>query len=189
MYGGRFPPLGRDHVEPPPLSFDDESGRRIEIRVHGDGPVPDETEALVDLYLDFDPQYRSLGIPPTREDDVREWLDVVLADHCVVAWHGDRAVGQAVLVESDGDEYELAVFVHQDYHGAGIGTRLVEALLAYGRERGVRHVWLLVERDNRLAVALYRDVGFVVTDDLGYDQEMGLDVAPPRRASSAGRGV
>jgi ribosomal protein S18 acetylase RimI-like enzyme len=179
IYGGTFPPLGQDYrVGSPPLSFFDQQGRDIALRVFGDGPIHDEREALVEMYLDYEPRHRSLGIPPVGEAAIREWLDAILDGYCVLAWDDDRVVGQAVLVNGDEKGYELAIFVHPDYHGAGIGTRLTEALLSYGREQGVRAVWLLVERENDLAVNLYREVGFVVTDDQGPDVEMGVDLRP-----------
>lgn len=175
MYKGHFPPLGQDAMlQPPPFSFVDRAGREIAVRVYGDGPVDDEYEAVVELYLDFDPEFRTLGIPPAEESRIRRWQDTLLEGYCVVAWHGDRAVGQAVLVADGPRTCELAIFIHQDYHGAGIGTELTEGLLTYGRAHGVNEVWLLVERDNHPAVTLYNDVGFVVTDRHGYDVEMSL---------------
>lgn len=173
MYAGHFPRLGHESaLRPPPVSFRDAAGRELSLRAY-DGSGEDY-EALVELYRSFDPEHRSLGIPPRSEPEIREWLDVVLEGHCVVAWHGERAVGQAVLVEDAPGTFELAIFVHQDYHGAGVGTRLLEATLSLGRARGVEHVWLFVERANRPAVNLYRDVGFAVVEELGFDVRMAL---------------
>lgn len=180
VYRGHFPPLGEGYrVREPPLSFGDREGRWIDLRPYGDGPVADERAALVELYLDYDPDDRTLGIPPVTEERIEAWQDAMLAGHCVVAWHDDRAVGQAVLVPDD-DDHEFAVFLDGDYQGAGIGTRLTEALLSHGRANGVEDVWLLVERDNEPAIRLYREVGFVVTADTGYDIEMGLSMGVER---------
>lgn len=175
MYKGHFPKLGEAvELRPPPFTFRDGEGREVTVRAYGETEGVDEYEALVAMYLDFDPAHRSLGIPPTDERRIRAWLDVILADHCVLAWHDDRPIGQAVLVHDEGASYELAIFLHQDYHGAGIGSRLLPATLTYGKRHGVEHVWLLVERGNRLAVNLYNDVGFAVVDGDGYDVEMAL---------------
>lgn len=179
MYGGHFPPLGHpEMVEAPPIRFFDREGREIELRAV-EQPSEEIYEALLEMYLDFDSEFRTLGIPPIGEERLREWQEALLAGHCVLAWHADHVVGQGVLVpdpSTDPPSHELAVFVHQDYHGARIGTRLVEALLSHGRERGVERVWLLVERNNPAAVALYRRVGFVVTGSHGADVEMGLSM-------------
>lgn len=177
MYTGHFPELGFGRTRhAPPVTFEDEAGREIAIRVYGEGPVDDEYEALVDMYLDFDPAQRSLGIPPRTEARIREWQDRILGDHCVVAWHDDRPVGQAVLVEDEFGNHELAIFVHQAYHHAGIGTRLVEALLAHGEREGVDNVWLLVEGGNEPARRLYDDAGFTVTDDEDHALVMALSL-------------
>ncbi|MFQ3318278.1 MAG: GNAT superfamily N-acetyltransferase [Natronomonas sp.] len=175
MYKGHFPKLGhRWGLKHPPLRFEDGDGRAIDIHPYGNGPIGDEYEALVEMYLDFDPRHRSLGIPPTEASQIREWLDRILEDYCVLAWHGDQPIGQAVLIEDDPGRHELAIFLHQAYHGAGIGTHLLEATLGYGKRHGISHVWLLVERENRPAVNLYNDVGFAVVNDFGHDLEMAL---------------
>lgn len=178
MYEGHFPPLGQlAVVEPPPITVFDDEEREIRLRVYGDGPVADEFEAIVEMYRTFDPRHRTLGLPPLTEPDIRAWQEAILDGYCVLAWHGERVVGQAVLVADGEENHELAIFLHQDYHGAGIGTRLTEALLSYGREQGVDRVWLLVEGTNRPAVSLYRDVGFAVSGRFGPEVEMSLGMA------------
>lgn len=178
MYGGYYPsPASSGTVSHPPVSFVDQIGREIDLRVYGDGPVENEFEALVDMYLDFDPAHRTLGIPPAAEDRIRAWLEKLLDGYCVTAWEGNRAAGQAVLVDDHSGSYELAIFLHQDYHRAWIGTYMMWSLLSYGRQQGVERVWLLVERANRVAVNLYHDVGFVVTRAQGSEVEMSINLS------------
>ena len=152
------------------------------MRQYGDteAPVGDEHEALVDMYVAFDPEDRAQGIPPVGEESIRNWLDEILAEDClnVVAWDGDRAVGHATLVPDLGEDlddpaYELAIFVLAEYQAAGIGTRLMKTLLGLGREEDIQHVWLTVERWNRPAVALYEKVGFEPSDTGSFELEMG----------------
>jgi GNAT superfamily N-acetyltransferase len=157
----------------PSTAFTDREGRRVDLRPCGDGPVDEELEALVDIYREYPSEDRTMGLPPVGEKRIRAWLETVLEGHCLVAWHDTRPVGLAVLVPDDG-RHEFAVFLDSGYQGAGIGTRLTETMLAHGRQVGVEAVWLVVERSNRPAVQLYREVGFVVTDEAGYDLEMSL---------------
>jgi GNAT superfamily N-acetyltransferase len=175
MYGGHFPPLGHaEMVQPPPIRFTDREGRVIDLRAFGERATA-ELDALRELYRDFDPKFRTLGVPPIGEERLDRWLEILTGDVCVLAWHGSRVVGQAALVpDPRRDAHEFTVFLHQSYHGAGIGTRLTEAALSLGREEGVTHVWLLVESENRAAVGLYRTVGFVVTSPTGTELEMAL---------------
>lgn len=178
MYTGHFPQLGHlVGLEDPPFSFVDAEGREIRIREYGSASSEAaDDEALVELYLDYDPADRSLGLPPRTEPRIRAWLDVVTEAVCLLACHDGRPIGQAVLVEDGPASAELAIFLHQAYHGAGIGTRLLEATLFVGRDRGLEYVWLLVEGDNRPAVNLYNDVGFGVVDAAGSDVKMALSM-------------
>ncbi|PSP54910.1 GNAT family N-acetyltransferase [Halobacteriales archaeon QS_1_67_19] len=153
----------------PPLSVTDKEGREIEIRPYADG----EFEAVVEMYADFDSADRAQGIPPATESRIREWFEDLLTGLNVVAWHDDRAVGHATLVP-DEDAYELAIFVHQDYQRAGIGSKLIRALLGHGRAEGVERVWLTVERWNHAAVNLYESVGFETHGSESFEIEMVL---------------
>jgi ribosomal protein S18 acetylase RimI-like enzyme len=174
----------------PPASFADGEGRGIEVQPldaesgaasdADEGAEHDadaELEALVEMYLDFDPSDRAQGIPPVGERRVRDWLDILAEGYNVVAWDGDRAVGHATLVPDDG-AFELAIFVHQDYQGAGIGTRLIRHLLGYGASRRAERVWLTVERWNRPAVALYESQGFETTSQESFELEMSIRLDP-----------
>ncbi len=161
----------------PPLTFRDAAGREIRIVAYGDGPVGDELGAMVAMYDNFDPTDRAQGLPPSREPAIRDWLEGLLDGDSVnvLAWHGEFVAGHATLVP-DGDEFELAIFVHHQYQGAGIGSRLIRHLLGEGSENGVERVWLTVERWNTPAVNLYRDVGFQTASAENFELEMALQL-------------
>ena len=179
--------MGRERLYPdepagpfegPPVSFVDREGRDIEVRAYGGD---DEREALVEMYVSFDPSDRAQGIPPSDEGRIRRWLDNILEGDCynVVAWDGSDAIGHATLVPgAEGDVYELAIFVHQDHQRAGIGTYLMQTLLGYGAEKGVTRVWLTVERWNHAAINLYEKTGFETSDAESFEKEMALKLAP-----------
>lgn len=156
----------------PPDRFEDREGREILIKQYEEA----DREALTEMYVDFDPADRAQGIPPSSEQRVRSWLDVILDEgHSVIATHGGDVAGHAALVrDSDGATYELAIFVTQEYQRAGIGGRLIRNLLGYGKEQGVECVWLTVERWNTAAVSLYEKVGFEQTGSESFELEMAL---------------
>lgn len=170
-----YPRVSVGDFDAPPLSFNDREGRNVELHCYGESPVDDEYEALVRMYLDFDPADRAQGIPPIEEHRIRAWLDVVLEGINVVAWHEGDAVGHAILVPDD-SRWELAIFVHQDYQRSGIGRQMIEALLAEAMNRGAERIWLTVERWNHPAVNLYRDVGFRDIEGDNFEKEMGMTV-------------
>ena len=156
----------------PPRTITDREDRTIDVISADDA----DTESLVEMYLDFDPADRAQGIPPVKEDAIREWLDTILDDDCVnvVAKHDDIVAGHATLVPDNDAEHELAIFVLQAYQGAGIGTALVETLLGHGQAEGIGHVWLTVERWNEPAISLYEKVGFETSSAESFEIEMAI---------------
>ncbi|WP_158055412.1 GNAT family N-acetyltransferase [Halorussus halophilus] len=165
-----YPEESAGEFPEPPFTFADKEGREIEIRPY----ERDEFEAVVEMYVDFDSADRAQGIPPATEERVRDWLDGLLDGLNVVAWDGDRAVGHATLVPDSEDASELAIFVHQDYQRAGIGSKLIRGLLGHGRANDVEKVWLTVERWNHAAVGLYESVGFETAGSESFEIEMAL---------------
>ena len=150
--------------EPSPRSFSDDDGRNIRL----ENPESIEQrllfEALLTMYLELDGRCRAMGIPPVREDELREWLGELADGQNLVAWHEDRIIGHAVLLSDGREGHELAIFVHQDYQNAGVGTHLCRTLIADARDAGVSRVWLSVACSNGQAKHLFRSVGFEVVD-------------------------
>jgi len=167
-----YPDEPADGFPEPPREVTDREDREITVRRASRADI----EALVEMYLGFDPEDRAQGIPPTKEENIRDWLETVLGEDTlnVIAWHDEEAVGHVVLVGDDDGGYELAIFVLQEYQGAGIGTALVRTVLGAAQREGVEHVWLSVERWNSPAVALYEKIGFVTTGDERFEKMMAL---------------
>lgn len=152
-------------------TFTDAKGRHVAIERYADGAEP-----LVEMYSHFDSRSRSQGLPPQTEEQIRDWLIHVLENGIhVVARHEDTLVGHAMLLPYE-DTSELAIFVRPTYQTAGIGTELIDELLAYGRDEGVDHVWLTVSRDNRIAIRLYKSAGFETRLDDRGEVEMERDL-------------
>jgi GNAT superfamily N-acetyltransferase len=167
-----YPDEPAEEFPQPPRTMSDREDRAIDVIPADDA----DTESLVEMYLDFDPADRAQGIPPVKEEAIREWLETILDDDCVnvVAKHDDTVAGHATLVPDNEGEHELAIFVLQAYQGAGIGTALVETLLGYGQAEGIDHVWLTVERWNEPAIALYEKVGFEISSAESFEIEMAI---------------
>lgn len=72
----------------------------------------------------------------------------------------DRIVGYSVqwTVADQGELGNIAV--HADWRRRGVAHRLLEAVLARARERGVRELFLEVRPSNESAQRLYGDFGF-----------------------------
>jgi len=170
----RYPDAASGPFEVPPIEFADREDREIEIRPYDGSDA--EQEALVEMYSAFDPSDRAQGIPPGQESRIQTWLESILSEDClnVIAWHDGTAAGHSTLVPDGDEDYELAIFVLQDYQEAGIGTHLIESLLGHGASNGIKKVWLTVERWNHSAVSLYKKVGFETTGAESFELEMAI---------------
>jgi aminoglycoside 3-N-acetyltransferase I len=105
--------------------------------------------------------------PPARAAEL-------LADernYFLVADDGDEVVGFVLaheLLRRHGDPSQLLVYeVHVDeaHRRRGVATALLRELARLAAEAGIREGWVLTERDNRPAMALYESVGGVCPQD------------------------
>lgn len=86
-------------------------------------------------------------------------------DHCVAADDDGLVVGviwSRIMDDYghvDDDTPSLAMAVHKDYRGQGIGTNLMKEMLSLLKEHGYENVSLSVQKENK-AVRLYEHMGF-----------------------------
>ncbi len=136
-----------------------------------------------------------------RSDD--EWREAALRgasgdrQSTFVAADGERLVGMAVGFVSDeaADEVHLvAMWVDPTVRRKGVGTGLVEAVLAWAHERGTRVVHLAVNETESGTARFYRSLGFKatghrITVEGRFDAiEMAARPRGSRRARSPDRG-
>ena len=88
-------------------------------------------------------------------------------NHLVVALDGDEWIGMAVgsLPGDDERAHLYAMWVDPRARRAGVGRRLVEAVLAWAGAEGVREIELGATAINRDAVLFYERLGFVDTGE------------------------
>lgn len=98
----------------------------------------------------------------------RDLLAAYLADpaHAMaVALADGVVVGQARAILNRQPDAPTALFldnlgVAPGWKRRGIATRLVRALMEWGRERGCAEIWVPVEADNAEATGFYRSLRF-----------------------------
>ncbi len=134
-------PLERRHIEQVRLIRNDD---RIRPWFRYSGIVePEDQERWYDDY--------------SAADDDRMW---VLVDD------EDRVLGAAALYSIDrevGDAEFGRLMAHPDLgRGRGLGRLLTAALLDEAAALGLRHVRLVVKKDNAAARSIYESVGYVV---------------------------
>jgi len=97
----------------------------------------------------------------------------------MIAFDGDTPLGtaHAILLDESATEAELAIVVARSARRSGVGTALIEALVARLRERGVRRVIACALRENRPLENLARRIGFHVDLADGAAWRFVLDLA------------
>jgi RimJ/RimL family protein N-acetyltransferase len=81
----------------------------------------------------------------------------------VLAWDGERPVGNSVSFLRDGRAWLVAVYLSPDARGAGLLGELVDACADWARGQGAAELVLEVHEDNARARAAYAKLGFVET--------------------------
>lgn len=100
------------------------------------------------------------------------------ASHCAIgAFSRDRLIGVGVYDRTGADEAEFALLVADDWQGAGVGTLLLEHLVAEARANGIRRFSGDVLATNTPMIEVVRDLGFEQTrdSDQGVDR-VGFDL-------------
>lgn len=128
-----------------------------EIRCTVEHATPADREALAEMYRSFEPKGASLGLPPRHNPE--SWLDALSRYANFVVRAGSRVVGHAVLCPC-ANTGEVAVFVHQDYRGCGVGKALLSRLVEEARQTGLKTIWGTTELDNVPMLRLAYRLGF-----------------------------
>lgn len=127
-----------------------------------------EFRAALDEAVETEEAFLARAVPwmSERLGDATNW-------RCWVADDGGTVVGHLWLqliekipnpaTELEWHGYVTNVFVHPEARGAGIGAELMDAALAYCREKGVDSVILWPTARSR---TLYARHGFAVRDDI-----------------------
>ena len=112
--------------------------------------------------------WHEYGLDTTFEPYVaRPLADFVLggAGRIWIAEEENRVVGSIAMVDAEPGVGQLRWFLLvPEARGTGLGKRLLDAALAYARERGFRHVYLWTFADLHGALRLYERAGFAVTE-------------------------
>ena len=92
------------------------------------------------------------------------------ADNCIVADNNGKVIG-AVWTRImndyghvDDETPSFAISLYKEYRGQGIGTRMMNEMLALLKEKGYKQASLAVQKAN-YAVRMYEKVGFKTVDE------------------------
>jgi putative acetyltransferase len=135
-------------------------GREVTLR----SLAVDDKERLLTMFSSMSESALRWGMPPYTRDRIERWFAGIQDMIGVVALDGDRIVGGSMIFrqasprrKSIGD---LIIYLHQGFHGVGLGTAITKQILALAQEQGMHRIGLEVVEDNKVAVHLYSKFGF-----------------------------
>jgi putative acetyltransferase len=111
---------------------------------------------------------RAMVLEPFKSsEDVQTWFDAQPQGSLeLVATIGGRTIGFVALQPCPGSQSHsgwVNLFIHDDFHGLGIGTLMMKAIVATGVIlMGLTRLQLVVQADNERAIRLYRKFGFEI---------------------------
>jgi ribosomal protein S18 acetylase RimI-like enzyme len=96
--------------------------------------------------------------------------------HIVVALDGDLVVGFVSAVDYIHPDKPAELWINETgvaptHQGRGIAKQIINAMLDHGRAIGCTSAWVLTDRANAAANALYRAVGAVEGADHDHDNQ------------------
>lgn len=128
--------------------------------------TPDDKSNVLKMFSTMSAASLRWSLPPYDE----EWIDRKLANIKrlipLVAVHDNRIVGFCAIRKSSHARRRgiggIGIFIHQEFHNAGLGTAMIKLALDLAKKQGLRRIRLEVIEGNRAAVRLYEKAGFMV---------------------------
>ena len=141
-----------------------------------DGKDKDFIENCRLLDMDLD---RRVG-KKIKRDKYKKFNRIDEIQQAIVVYEGNKAVGGGAIRRYNDEDIELKrVFVHAEYQGQGIGSKLVSLLIEWAEELGYQR--MILETGELLAesCAVYKKLGFQVISNYGpyVDMEESLCMA------------
>jgi putative acetyltransferase len=129
---------------------------------------PSDCEGIASL--GDNPGYRwgTLRLPHQTPEATRKWLEGINPSNNIslVVEHAGRIIGNGGFERLQGRRSHVAYLgmgLHDDFHGRGIGSRLLRELIAIADDwLNLRRIELTVYVDNVPAIGLYKRNGFEV---------------------------
>ncbi len=112
--------------------------------------------------------YRFLNYQPVTRWIVEQWCEVNYDDKmalvAIVKVNGEEKIiaDSRYYIDKTTGEAEIAIVVHDDYQGQGIGTKLLEYTIEVARKTGVKTLYAYLSPTNRRIIHVIKKLGFTV---------------------------
>ena len=160
------------------------------LHVRGDVAVvlrpirPDDADGLIRLHANLAPadiRARYHGFMRELDPALLSRLSQIDYDRemALIAFApGDPVPLGVVRIHADPDKVraEFAILVRSDWHGRGLGTAMMQAIIAHARAEGVAHIDGSILRDNAPMLTLAHELGFITTGREADEVSVSLDL-------------
>lgn len=131
--------------------------------------------------------YRTLAKRLIKEEILYQWESSEGSGKCLLVKRSDKIIGRTTINNflKTNSQYHgwwiFGMWVNWRYRGLGVGRRLTEMLCEFAAKWGASEVKLLVFKDNKPAVNLYRKLGFNQISIPQIDEELREEAKKTRR--------
>jgi ribosomal protein S18 acetylase RimI-like enzyme len=124
------------------------------------GARPEDARAMAELFAAVAEERNGIATEPPVDLDDRSAKFARSAAASMVAEADGRIVGTINVEAGRFGAGDLGMLVDAAWRGRGVGSALMDAAIAWSRERGLHKLSLEVFPANTTAIALYRKYGF-----------------------------
>jgi RimJ/RimL family protein N-acetyltransferase len=137
-------------------------GREVSLR----RLMPEDKEQLLSMVTSLSRAALMWSNSPYDEERISRWMSDTESGLSVVAIFENTIVGVAAIHQYTRPRQMgiggMMIYLHQDFHGVGLGTVMTENLLVLAKNKGLHRIHLEVVEENEAAVRLYKKLGFKV---------------------------
>ena len=149
-------------------------GRAVTLRFL----VREDKEGLLEFFGSMSTEALEWGNPPYTDEVVDRWISNLENMTALVAIHNKCIVGYGGISKGTRERRrgvgDLAMYLHQDFQNAGLGTAMLSRLLNLAEKEGLHRIGLHVIVDNKIAIHLYEKFGFI-KEGILKESYFGLD--------------
>jgi RimJ/RimL family protein N-acetyltransferase len=136
-------------------------GRPVIIRSY----APGDFESIVSMFQQLSEEALRYGLPPYDRTRLERWVSAVDGGILLLVLDGATVVGVATIWGRQNPRLrgmgQFAAYIHQDYHGKGLGTFLTKTILKEAKNKGFHRIMLEVVAENIPAMRAYESAGFI----------------------------
>lgn len=127
-------------------------------------PTAEDGDALFQMFSSMSDKALEWSMAPYTIDVIQRWIDNIKNLIALVANWDNRIVGYAAIYKFPhprrrgvGDQL---INLHQDFYNVGLGTEMMRKLIQLAKKEGLHKIEIHVVADNKVAIHLYKKVGF-----------------------------